>query len=221
MDQCIQIEIDHATSFRENVWSFPYFLILDFSTLPRDGGLNCLCCQTRADLNRKLFISKHSWAEQPAAPPSATCSQTKVAIPRAAARQATESGVSSPAYYVVVPQTAGAKALLQWSWVSSFIAFKLFSPLPPPSLAMESYYCLIHLNPKAKFSALGTLLPREFFIKTGHSNSTSIPFLQAVFMNTYSSWNWYAKKSLKLLSFPDLMSQLHEQTKGRRMLGKA
>jgi len=86
---------------------------LDSPTLSRDGSLNSLCCQTLTDLNRKLLISKHSGAEQPAASPSASCSQTHVAIPHAAARQATESRVSSPAYYVVVPQAAGIKALPQ------------------------------------------------------------------------------------------------------------
>lgn len=60
MDKCIHTEIDHATSFRENAWSYPYFLILDFSTLSRDGGLNSLYHHTLADLNRKLLISKHS-----------------------------------------------------------------------------------------------------------------------------------------------------------------
>lgn len=140
VDKYIQIEIDHATSFRENIWSYPYSLILDLSTLSRHGGLSSPYCRTPRDLNRKLFISNQSWAEQPAASPSASCSQTEVAIPHAAARPATESGVSSPAYYVVVPQPVAAKALLQqWSWVSSFIALKLFSLLTPPQLAMGYY----------------------------------------------------------------------------------
>lgn len=134
-----------------------------FLHLSRDGALNSLFHQTFADLNRKLLISKHSWAKQPAALPSASCSQTGVAILCAAAREGTESGLSPPAHHVVVPQTMGAKTWLQqWSGVSSFATFKLFSPLPPPQSAMETYYCLIHPNPKAKFSALGTLLLRQF-----------------------------------------------------------
>lgn len=112
IDKCIQTEVDYATSFRENVWSYPYFLYLEFSTLSGDGGLNSLRCQTLTDINRKFLVSKHSWADQPAASPWAS-SQTEVAILCAAARQATESGVSSPAYYVLVPPAVEAKALLQ------------------------------------------------------------------------------------------------------------
>lgn len=97
MDKYIQIEIDHATSFRENVWSYPYFIFLDFSTLSRDSGLNSLYCQTLADLNRRLLISKHRWAEQPAASPSASCSQTEVANPRAVqSRQLRAGSVLQP-----------------------------------------------------------------------------------------------------------------------------
>lgn len=107
--------------------------------------------------------SQNSLAEQPAASPSASCSQPGVAILCAAAREGTESGLSPPAHHAVVPQAIEAKIWLQqWSGVSSFATFKLLSPLPPPQSAMETYYCLIHPNPTAKFSALGTLLLREF-----------------------------------------------------------
>lgn len=47
--------------------SYPYFLILDFFTLSRDGGLNPLYCPTATDLNRNQPILKPSRAEQPAA----------------------------------------------------------------------------------------------------------------------------------------------------------
>lgn len=134
-----------------------------FLHLSRDAALNSPFHQTFADLNRKLLISKHSWAEQPAASPSDSCSQTVAAILCAAARKRTQSGLSPPVHHVVVPQAMGAKTWLQqWSGVSSFATFKLLSPLPPPQSAMETYYCLIHPNPTAKFSALGTLLLREF-----------------------------------------------------------
>jgi len=51
------MEIDRATNFRENVWSYSYFLSLDFSTLSSDDDWNSLFWQTLADLNRKLLIS--------------------------------------------------------------------------------------------------------------------------------------------------------------------
>lgn len=144
--------------------------------------------------------------------------------PTRSCKAGNESRVSSPAYYVLLPQTVGAKALLQqWSWVSSFTALKSFSPLPPPQLVMESYYCLIQLNPKAKFSALGTLLQREFCmnykVRAYKYYINSLPtgcLHECLFI---LKW-WYSKKSLKLLSFPDLMSQLQEQPK-ERTLGKA
>lgn len=43
-DKHIQMEIDHATNFRENVWS--YFLSLDFSTLSSKDGLNSILAST-------------------------------------------------------------------------------------------------------------------------------------------------------------------------------
>lgn len=144
--------------------------------------------------------------------------------PTYSCKAGSESRVSSPAHYVVLPQSVEAKALLQqWSWVSSFTALNLFPPLPPPQLLMESFYCLIQLNPKAKFSALGTLLQREFCtnykVRAFKYYINSLPtgcLQERLFI---LKW-WYSKKSLKLLSFPDLMSQLQEQSKGRT-LGKA
>lgn len=108
-DKHIQMEIDHATNFRENVWS--YFLSLDFSTLSSKDGLNSLFWQALADLNRKLLISKQLSS-------AASCLSISQFFlhwdcNRVVARETTESRASSPACVVVVPQTMGEKVWLQ------------------------------------------------------------------------------------------------------------
>lgn len=99
--------------------------------------------------------SHNSWSVLPAVSPSEFFPNWGCSL--VVARETTESRASSPARLVVIPQAVGEKGWLQWLG-TSFTAFKLFSPLPHPQPDMQSYHWLIHVNPRAKFSALGTLL---------------------------------------------------------------
>lgn len=163
-----------------------------FLHLSRDGALNSLFHQTFADLNRKLLISKHSWAKQPAALPSASC--PKPGLQFCVQLQGREPRVGSVLQLIMWWFHRPWEQKLGYSNGQEYLlslllnCFLLFLPLNQPWRLITAW-SIQTLRQSFQHWARSCWDSFLWIIKSGHSSSTSIPFPQAVFMNVYSSWN--------------------------------